>query len=134
MTEETKMTSTLELSAQLLRLIKENNESKFDQLLEHINLADEHITFAQRLYRQGALTEEERKSNEGVHFGSSLYYLITHSPKVEQALELIKIFRDPEGNKGFIDALNAAAKKEGAENFDGSLMPPEIFKLLKEDN
>ena len=82
------------ISGHVSKLIKENNESKFDQLLEHINLADEHITFAQRLYKQGALTEEERKSNEGVHFGSSLYYLITHSPKVEQALELIKIFRE----------------------------------------
>ena len=113
------------LSVQLYDLIEESNDNDLDKLIEHIAYADEHIKFAQKLFKNGALTEQERKSNEGVHFGSNLYYLIRHCPDCEQALNLIKIFRDPEGNKHFIENLNAAAKAEGAEQFSGSLIPPE---------
>ena len=112
------------LLKQLNDNIRDKKNSELDQLIDHIECASEHLHFAQKLCKGNALTEEEKKSNEGVHFGSSLWYLLTYAPKVEQALYLIKIFRDPETNKDFIEKLNSYAKEEGAENFSGSLVPP----------
>ena len=111
---------------QLYDNIRDKKNSELDQLIDHIQCASEHIHFAQKLFREGALTEKERKSNEGVHFGSALWFLIEYAPKVEQPLNLIKIFRDPEGNKEFIEKLNSYAREEGAELFAGSLIPPEV--------
>ena len=99
-------------------------KTKLNQLIEDILYAKKYLIQAQNLCRNEALTEKERTSNEGVHFGSALYGLLKDIEKAYSSLHLIQIFRDPEGNKDFIEKLNYHAQKEGAENFTGSLNPP----------
>ena len=100
------------------------NKSKIDRLLDHIESADEHLKEARKLFRNEALTDEERRASEGIHFGSALWSLIAESERASQSLNLIKIFREPEKNKAFIETLNFHAEQEGSENFTESLIPP----------
>ena len=100
------------------------NKSKIDRLLDHIESADEHLKEARKLLRNEALTDEEMNANEGIHFGSALYGLIRESERASQSLNLIKIFREPEKNKAFIQRMNFYASQEGSDLFTGSLIPP----------
>ena len=69
-----------------------------------------------------ALTKEEIKSNEGMHLASALYGLNKDIESASHCLLLIKMFRDPEKNKEFIDKLNSYSDK--TEDYSGSLLPP----------
>tara|TARA_Y100001972_G_C7436118_1_gene224188 strand:- start:22 stop:348 length:327 start_codon:yes stop_codon:yes gene_type:complete len=96
---------------------------KLEQLISDIYYAKKCLYQVGTLCRE-VLTEKEKKSNEGVNFGSALFGLKKDIEKACNSLELIRIFRNPEENKEFIDILNSYAKQDGAENYTGSINPP----------
>ena len=108
----------------------QNNNNPDTNQVELIQVIS-NLEYAQRLIRQtradviNLFTDEERHSNEGVHFGSALYGLMKDIDKAVECLNLINVFRNPEENSQFIEKLNFYAKQEGGENFTGSLCPPE---------
>ena len=101
-----------------------NNQAELIQVISNLE-------YAQRLIRQTRadaiklFTDEERNSNEGVHFGSALYGLMKDIDTAVDCLNLINVFRNPDKNKQFIEKMNFYAKQEGSENFSGSLFLPE---------
>ena len=99
------------------------NNQKLEQVIADIYYAKKYLYQVGTLCRE-ALTEEEKNSNEGVNFGSAMFGLNQDIEKACNSLQLIKIFRNPKGNKEFIDKLNYYAKQDGAENYTGSLNPP----------
>ena len=99
--------------------------NKLDQLISDIDYAYKSIHQAQELFKNGALTEKERKANEGIHFGSALFGLLKDIDKAKQSLFLIKVFRDPDKHQEFIQKLNFYAKQGGVENYTDSIIPPE---------
>ena len=68
-----------------------------------------------------ALTKEEIKSNEGMHLASALYGLNKDIESASHCLLLIKMFRDPEKNKEFIDQLDFYSDDA---DYSNSLNPP----------
>ena len=101
-------------------------ESKLNEVLKDLNMISMAIEGIQySLLEKEVFTGEEMQSNEGLHFGCAFYKLKQECAKATDALQLISIFRNPDANKEFIEKLNFYASQEGAEQFKGSICPPD---------
>ena len=96
--------------------------TKLDDLIADIEYAKKCLQQSQLALRNGALTDLEKKSNEGVHFGSALYKLMRDIETASQSLMLLKVYRDPEANKEFIEKLHQYEDPD--HNYSGSICPP----------
>ena len=97
----------------------ENN--KLNQVIQDMEYARKCIQQTLLAFRDDVLTERERKSNEGVRFGSALFGLTKDIEKANQSLLLISAYRNPEEHKEFLDKLRMY--EDPNEDYSGSICP-----------
>ena len=98
----------------------ENNQ--LNQVIQDVEYAKKCIQQALLAYRNDVFTEDERKSNEGVRFGSALYGLTSDIEQANQCLLLINAYRNPEAHKEFLEKLRV--HQDPDEDYSGSICPP----------
>lgn len=96
--------------------------SNLNRLLQDLEYAEKCICQVGLAFRTGVITERERKSNEGIGLGSSLYGLERDIRRATSCLRLLNAYRNPEEHKEFLDKLRMYEDPE--EDYSGSICPP----------
>ena len=71
--------------------------------------------------RNDLLTESERKSNEGVGFGSFLFQSLQQVEAASQCLSLLIAYRNPSEHKIFLEQLRK--HENPGTDYSGSILP-----------
>jgi len=77
--------------------------------------------------RNDLLNESERKSNEGVRFGSFLFQSLRHMEAASQCLSLLIAYRNPSEHKIFLEQLRK--HEDPGTDYSGSILP-----ITEQDN
>ena len=92
------------------------------QYLDDLLYAQKCISQVVIAFKTGVITERERKSNEGIGLGSSLFDLERNIHRATSCLRMLNAYRNPEEHKEFLDKLRASEDPE--EDYSGSICPP----------
>ncbi len=98
----------------------ENNQ--LNQVILDMEYARKCIQQVSIACRNNVFTEKERKSSEGIRFGSAVYGLTKDIEKANQSLILITAYRNPEEHKEFLEKLRMYEDPD--EDYSGSICPP----------
>lgn len=98
--------------------------------MENTNLyqAQQDLVYAHKYLRQvqlacrnDLLNESERKSNEGVRFGSCLFQALREMEAASQYLSLLIAYRNPSEHKIFLEKLRQY--EDPGTDYSGSILP-----------
>lgn len=94
---------------------------RLNQVILDVEYAKKCIQQISIACRNNVFTEKERKSNEGVLFGSAVYGLTKDIEQASQSLLLLNAYRNPEEHKEFLDKLRMYEDQD--EDYSGSICP-----------
>ena len=96
--------------------------NQLNQVIQDIEYAKKCIQQVSLACRNNVFTEQERKSNEGVRFGSAVYGLTKDIETASSCLLLLNAYRHPEEHQEFLETLSMYEDPD--EDYSGSICPP----------
>lgn len=91
------------------------------QVQQDLAYAHKYLRQVQLACRNDLLTESERKSNEGVGFGSCLFQSLREMEAASQCLALLIAYRNPSEHKIFLEKLRQ--HEDLGADYSGSILP-----------